>query len=185
VKYNQVQKYPPKLLVWLAISPKGTTKPWYRKSGIAINQNTYLEILKERLVPFIRRYYRSGGYVFWPDVASAHYAVKVQNYLKEMKIPVIPKDMNPANVPKARPIEDFWANLKAEVYKGDWKATTLKELENRIKLCTLCTYRYVFSYSSRFIRNSFTILLIRLIELIRNKPVRVRRMTTDFVNLFD
>lgn len=135
VKYNQVQKYPPKLLVWLAISPKGTTKPWFRKSGIAINQNTYLEILKERLVPFIRRYYRSGGYVFWPDLASAHYAVKVQNYLKEMKIPVIPKDMNPANVPKARPIEDFWANLKAEVYKGDWKATTLKELENRIKLC--------------------------------------------------
>ena len=43
--------------------------------------------------------------------------------------------MNPANVPKARPIEDFWANLKAEVYSGGWKATTLKKLENIIKLC--------------------------------------------------
>ena len=30
--------------------------------------------------------------------------------------------MNPANVLKARPIEDFWANLKQKVYEKDWKA---------------------------------------------------------------
>ena len=43
--------------------------------------------------------------------------------------------MNPANVPKARPIEDFWANLKAKVYEGDWTAKTLEDLKRRIKYC--------------------------------------------------
>lgn len=134
-KYNEVQKYPPKLLVWLAISPKGTSKPWFRKSGLAINQNTYLEIIQKRLEPFINTYYSEGGYVFWPDLASSHYAKKVQNYLAEKEIPLVPRKWNPANVPKARPIEDFWANLKADVYRGDWRAKDLKALENRIKLC--------------------------------------------------
>ena len=46
-------------------------------------------------------------YVFWPDLASAHYAQVVQDYLKEKKINYVPKWMDPANVPKARPIEDF------------------------------------------------------------------------------
>ena len=40
-----------------------------------------------------------------------------------------------ANLPKARPIEDFWANLKAEVYKGDWRASNLDELQKRIVEC--------------------------------------------------
>ena len=91
-----------------------------------------MEILKESLVAFINKYYRNVGCVFWPDLSTIHYAKKVKNYLKNLNIPVIPKDMNPANVPKARPIEDFWANLKAEVYSGDWKATTLKKLKTEI-----------------------------------------------------
>ncbi|RNA39940.1 putative erlin-2-B-like [Brachionus plicatilis] len=42
--------------------------------------------------------------------------------------------MNPANVPKARPIEDCWRNLKAKVYESDWKAKKFKgsECENGV-----------------------------------------------------
>ena len=43
--------------------------------------------------------------------------------------------MNPANVPKARPIEDFLANLKQKVYEKDWKAKKLSQLEQKIKSC--------------------------------------------------
>lgn len=136
VKYNEVAKYPQKVLVWLAISPRGCTAPFFKKgTGLAINQVSYLEILKTHLIPFIRRKYRGGGYVFWPDLASSHYASSVQNYLKEAKVPVVPKNMNPANLPQVRPIEDFWANLKAEVYRDDWRARNLEELEIRIKDC--------------------------------------------------
>lgn len=124
VKYNYQEKYPKKLLVWIAISPKGTTKPIFRKSGIAIDQNVYLEMLKAQLVPFIERNYSTGSYVFWPDLASAHYAKIVTKFLNDHNIPFVPKTMNPANLPKARPIEDFWANLKADVYKNNWTAKT-------------------------------------------------------------
>jgi hypothetical protein len=43
--------------------------------------------------------------------------------------------MNPANLPKARPIEDFWGSLKLEVYENDWVAKDLDELKARIKQC--------------------------------------------------
>lgn len=135
VMYDDKAKFPSKLLVWLAISPKGVTKPHFRHSGLAIDQTAYLEILKNNLEPFLHSKYSQGGYVFWPDLASSHYARSVQNYLKSKGIPVVPKDINPANVPKARPIEDFWGNLKAKVYEGDWKANNLAQLKRRIEYC--------------------------------------------------
>ena len=42
--------------------------------------------------------------------------------MKSEKIPYVPKDMNPANVPEARAIEDFSALLKRDVYKDGWSA---------------------------------------------------------------
>ena len=43
--------------------------------------------------------------------------------------------MNPANMPEARPIEDFWEILKRDVYMDGWAADNLRQLENRIKYC--------------------------------------------------
>jgi transposase len=135
-KYKYQDKYPTKILVWLCISPRGVSTPFFVPSGQAVNQFVYLDgPIKKHLVPFINKYYPSGKYVFWPDLANAHYANSVLNYLKDKNIPVVPKKINPANVPKARPIEDFWANLKAKVYEGDWTAKTLEELKRRIKYC--------------------------------------------------
>ena len=111
------------------------TRPYFVKSNLAINQDVYLGILKSHLTPFIKRYYSTGGYVFWPDLASSHYASRVQDYFKSEKIVFVPKDMNPANVPKARPIEDFWGTLKQKVYKGNWSAKNIKSLKLRIAKC--------------------------------------------------
>ena len=43
--------------------------------------------------------------------------------------------MNPANLPEARPIEDFWAILKREEYMDGWTADNVDQLESRIKNC--------------------------------------------------
>lgn len=84
----------------------------------AINQTIYLdECIKKRLVPFIKEKHRRCRYVFWPDLASSHYANSVQNWLYENKIRFVPKYLNPANVPEVRPIEDFFAYLKRKVYR--------------------------------------------------------------------
>jgi transposase len=136
VMFDFKTKYEQKLLVWLCISPKGVSKPYFIPSGLAVNQEVYLEnIIKPYLEPFIEKHYPDGGFVFWPDLASSHYANSVLTYLKSKNIKYVPKYMNPANLPKARPIEDFWGNLKNLVYEGDWSATSLSQLENRIKAC--------------------------------------------------
>ena len=82
VKYYDKAKYEPKLLVWVAISPAGISDFYIVPSKMAINQEIYLEeCLKKRLLPFINKHHRGGKYVFWPDMASSHYANTVQNWL--------------------------------------------------------------------------------------------------------
>ena len=107
VKYIYVQKYEKKVLAWVAISPKGMSQIYFRESKLAVNQDVYLnDCLIKRLKPFIAQHYKARKYVFWPDLASSHYAKSVTNWLKSEKIPYVPKDMNPANVQEAREIED-------------------------------------------------------------------------------
>ena len=73
--------------------------------------------MQRRLIPFIRTIHKNDQIVFWPDLASSHYSKRTQEYLKAENIEFVPKDHNPANVPELRPIEDFWSELKREVYK--------------------------------------------------------------------
>ena len=72
-------KYEKKIMVWLAISPRGVSAPYFIPSGLAVNQEVYIkECIMKRLEPMIKKYYPDGGYVFWPDLASSHYAKSVQ-----------------------------------------------------------------------------------------------------------
>ena len=47
------------------------------------------------------------------------------------------KNINPANAPKLRPIEDFWGTLSAKVYEKDWSANNLTQLKKKISKCML------------------------------------------------
>jgi hypothetical protein len=136
VKYSKKAKYEKKIMIWIAISPMGVSQPYYVPSGMAINKETYLKkCIQERLMPFYKKYHQHTKTVFWPDLASSHYAKVVQNYLREQKVDFVPKCDNPAATPEARSIEDFWADLKREVYKKNWSAKNIIELKQRIKNC--------------------------------------------------
>ena len=98
VKYYDVAKFEKKLLVWMAISPRGITSIYIGPSGQAVNQEIYLkECLQKRLQPFINKYYRDTKYIFWPDLATSQYANSVTKWLKTQKIPFVQKKDNPAN----------------------------------------------------------------------------------------
>lgn len=136
VKFAKKKKFEQKLLVWLAASPKGISEPYIVKSGNAIDQNIYREeCLSARLLPFIKRHHSDGNYIFWPDLASSHYAETVLDFMIENSIDHVDKDDNPANLPEARPIEDFWSILKGKVYENGWEANSLKQLRFKIKKC--------------------------------------------------
>ncbi len=59
--------------------------------------------------------------------ASPHYAKEVIDWLNSKKIEFVPKYLNPANAPKTRPIEDFWGNLKGNMYAKNWSAKSIPE----------------------------------------------------------
>ena len=138
VKNKYQSKYETKVLVWMAISPLGISKPYFRNSGMAVNRFVYRdEILEPYLLPFIKKYHKHDKYVFWPDQASAHYAKEVQEWLVSKKVEYLAKKINPANAPKLRPIEDFWGILSAKVYEKDWSANNLTQLKKKISKCML------------------------------------------------
>ena len=93
------------------------------------------ECIRKGLIIFIKKYYSDNKYVFWLDLASSHYANFVLTDLRDKKINFVEKYDNPANVPKVRPIEDFWAILKQKVYEKDWKAQNIPQLRARIIFC--------------------------------------------------
>lgn len=136
VKYAKKKKFEQKVLVWVAISPRGISQALIRKSGFAINAQTYLnECIRRRLIPYIQANFQNGQYVFWPDQASSHYAKIVIDHLRQENINFVEKEDNPANVPEIRPIEDFWALLKSQVYANGWRAQNIPQLITRIKYC--------------------------------------------------
>lgn len=136
VKFKTKSKYESKILVWLAISPKGMSRAYIASSGLAINTNIYVnKCLRLRLLPFINQHYKDGQYIFWPDKASCHYSEGTINFLREKNINFVDKEMNPPNIPEARPIEDFWKELKDAVYEKGWEASNIKELRSRINYC--------------------------------------------------
>ena len=101
-------KFPKKILVWLCFSDKGISDPLiFESNALAINETIYLnECLKKRVLPFIHEHHPDFNYIFWPDLASAHYSKANVAWVEE-NLEFVLKDMNPPNVPKARPIEDF------------------------------------------------------------------------------
>lgn len=117
VQFNGKTKFPKQFLVWQAIDEYGNTSEPYVKKG-TLTSNEYLEeCLKKRLIPFIEKYHKNNEVMFWPDMATIHYAKTVTDWLKSKKIPFIEKYENIPNCPHARPIEKFWAFCKLEYSK--------------------------------------------------------------------
>ena len=85
------------------------------------------------MVPFIHEHHSKSNYVFWPDLASSHYAETVLDFMIENRINHVDKVDNPANLPECRPIEDFWSILKGKVYANNWMAKDIPSLRDRIR----------------------------------------------------
>ena len=84
---------------------KGTlTKDVYIKAG-----------LQKRFLPFIRSH--AVPPLFWPDLASVHYAKDTINWYEANKVVFVPKEVNPHNCSHLRPIETYWALLKQQLMK--------------------------------------------------------------------
>lgn len=135
VKHKYKSKFEPKVLLYIAISRKGISKPYFVPSGLAIKSSVYIKCLKKYLLPFIQQYHNDNNFIFWPDKASAHYAGDTQKFLRANNIPFVPKERNPTDLPQCRPIEDFFGILSGFVYENGWEAQNIAQLKRRINYC--------------------------------------------------
>ena len=100
IKFRKKKIFEPKIIVWMAMSSKGVSDMSAHKSKQSIRRNMYLnQCINKRLLLFIDKYHQSGNYLFWPDLASAHYFKSVQERLKEKNVPFVIRKDNPPNVP--------------------------------------------------------------------------------------
>ena len=93
------------------------------------------QCLRKYLIHHIKQHYSENEYVYWPDLASAHYGRKTIAYLESKKVKFVATVDNLPNVPETRQIEDFWGILKERVYKNGWVAKLLSQLRRRVKYC--------------------------------------------------
>jgi hypothetical protein len=126
-----VEKFGRKYLVWQAISSSGARSDIFVTEG-TINGKIYRdECLKKRLLPFLRKL--GVPTLFWPDLASCHYASDTLDFMNANGINVVPKDMNPPNVPQCRPIERYWAKVKDKLRTTQQSATSIKDFKLKWK----------------------------------------------------
>ena len=135
IKFRSRQKFPVKLCVWIAVSAKGPSEPYFVPAKTALDSDLYIkECLLKRLSPYISEKFDNKRYIFWPDGASAHYAQKTIQAYSDLSINYVRKADNPPNIPHLRVIEKFWAHLKHKVYENNWSTTTILALKRRIKV---------------------------------------------------
>jgi transposase len=112
-KTKKLSKFPKKHLVWQAICTCGKKSRAFITTG-TINKEIYQkECLEKRLLPFIRSH--TDNPLFWPDLASCHYAKTVMKWYEDNNVNIVPKTANPPNCPELRPIERYWALIKREL----------------------------------------------------------------------
>ena len=96
------------MLVWVAFSEDGIAEPFIQESSIAIDAERNInKCLKPKLFKFIRSWYNHDEYVFWPDLASAHYGKTTIETLKVKKIVFVSRGDNPPVFHKPVQLKNF------------------------------------------------------------------------------
>lgn len=122
-----IEKFGQKVLVWQAICTCGLRSAIFFTKG-TISAKVYKEeCLQKRLLPLYRKHELPP--IFWPDLASAHYAKTTLQWYSENGIKYVEKNINPPNCPQLRPIERYWAIVK-RAFK---KEGTVSEDMNQFK----------------------------------------------------
>ncbi|XP_030752754.1 uncharacterized protein LOC115879873 [Sitophilus oryzae] len=134
VRLKSKKKFEDKIFVWCAIPEAGFISHTYIGvvRGEALNAELYIENCLPKLLQFLNTHHVDDEIIFWPDLASCHYARITRDWYEANNINFVPKVDNPPNLPQARPIEEFWAILSRKVYNNGWEAQNDEQLRRRI-----------------------------------------------------
>ena len=134
IMFNPVSKFDTdKVMIWVAFSRRGISQVYIAPQRTSMDGQLYRKECLKRLYRFIDE--SRDQIIFWPDLATCHYAGLTLESLAENGVNHVPKDHNPPCCPQIRPIENFFGILKQKVYDGNWSAKSREQLIRRIKKC--------------------------------------------------
>ncbi len=82
--------HPKGIMVWLAISANGVTKPFFVKPGAKINWRYYINKVLRPFLKEAKRLYPDNNFIFHQDSAPHHTAKTTLEFLKSNKIVLTP-----------------------------------------------------------------------------------------------
>jgi hypothetical protein len=128
-KHILIDKYARKYMIWQGLCSCGLKTRAF-VTTLNVSSDLYQkECLEKRLLPLIRKH--QVPVKFWPDLASCHYSKSTMKFYEDNNIDVVPKNFNPPNSPELRPIERYWAIMKAKLFKNGGVVKTTAELLQR------------------------------------------------------
>ena len=97
-------------MIWFCISEDGSSAMHVFDKHHSMTGSLYREKCLPKLVDFIDEYeYNKDEIIFWPDLATAHYARECLDFLDENDIRYVAKDDNPPNCPEVQPIDNYFS----------------------------------------------------------------------------
>lgn len=98
VRYRRKEKFPEKVMVWVAISRAGVSQSFMAYKS-AMNSEMYRKKCLPLLKKLIDEHHSHEDVIFWPDLVTAHYAKSVLEELSIFNIQVVARDENPPAAP--------------------------------------------------------------------------------------
>ena len=107
------------VMVWVAISANGISRPLFIQPGAKINATYYQNnVLQQFFSKDIHKMYPNKNYFFHQDSAPSHKAASTIAWLEQRNIPFIKPDEWMPSSPDASPCDYFlWGYLKAQLNK--------------------------------------------------------------------
>ena len=119
VKHVSKTKNPAKVMVLGVVASNGKKcPPVFIPQNERVNADAYIKLLTKHVLPWIKRTFPDGNYVWQQDGAPCHTAKKTQEFLKENLTNFWGKDMWPPNSPDLNPLDySIWAYMEQEACK--------------------------------------------------------------------
>lgn len=160
-KVVRIEKFAKKIMVWQAICECGMKSTPFLTEG-TINADVYVkECLQKRLLPLVKKH--GERVLFWPDLATSHYARSTLDWYQKNDITVVPKLANPPNCPELRPIEIYWAIIKRYLKKT--KRTSISTADFKKKW---------FSATNRLDKDHVQRLMSRVTQKVRDFRKKIK-----------
>ncbi len=154
-------KHPASVMVLGVVASNGKKcPPIFIESGVRITADIYIDLLKTKVLPWIKRELKGVEYVFQQDGAPAHTAKKTQDFLRANFGSFWGKEIWPPSSPDLNPLDfSIWGVLEAKACRTSHK--NVEDLKKSVK----SAWR---SLSTQYIQNTCKSLRSRLEKVVNN-----------------